>query len=151
MFSLSAMAGESYVQVDIMIGFHQTITIYNKRYDKPARKTLWAKTVIEGASWAGCQRVTTGDGLTSNDGYNVRVPKHKMPDGFIICDEYKALQNPTGYWTAQNGDVVVLGVGPDVIEGITEITQQFTDCFTVIAVHTDNLTRFLPHLRLEGK
>lgn len=134
-----------------MTGFDKTITIYNKRYDKPTRMTLWLKTVIEGVSWAGCQRVTTGDGLTSNDGYNVRIPKDKMPNGYLLSDKYVALEDPTGYWTAQNGDVVLLGVGPDVTKGASEITQQFTDCFIVIAVHSDNLERFLPHLRLDGK
>jgi len=134
-----------------MIGFDKTITIYNKWYDPSTKKTLWPKTVIRNASWAGCQRVTTGEGLTSNDGYSVRIQRRSMPTGFLLRDEFVALQDPDGHWTTQNGDVVVLGEGPDVAGGITEITKQFTDCFTVIAVHTDNLTRPLPHLRIEGK
>lgn len=131
--------------------FNQTITIYNKRYNPATKKTLWPKTVITGASWAGCQRVTTGEGLTTADGYSVRIPLKSLPAGFLQRDEYTALQDPTGHWTAQNGDVVVRGAGPDVVDGITEITKQFTDCFTVTAVHSDNLARLLPHLRLEGK
>ena len=134
-----------------MIIFNQTITIYNKHYNPATKKTMWPKTVITGASWAGCQRVTTGEGLTSTDGYSVRIPIHAFPDGFLGRDEYAALTDPTGHWTAQNGDVVVLGEGPDVVGGITEITKQFTDYFTVIAVHSDNMTRLLPHIRLEGK
>lgn len=132
-----------------MIGFDKTVTIYNKRYDPATKKTLWPKTTIHGASWAGCQKVTTGEGLTSNDGYSVRIPLHSMPTGFLLKDDY--VKDPAGHWTAQNGDVVVLGEGPDVTAGITELTKQFTDCFTVIAVHTDNMTRLLPHLRLEGR
>lgn len=134
-----------------MMSFDQTITIYNKRYDPATKKTLWPKTVIPGASWAGCQRVTTGEGLTSTDGYSVRIPLSSFPVGFLMRDEYTALPAPKNHWTAQNGDVVVLGEGPDVVRGITEITKQFTDCFTVIAVHSDNMTRLLPHIRLEGK
>ena len=148
---VSTMAGEPHVQVVVMIGFDQTITIYNKRYDPTTKKTLWPKTTIHGVSWAGCRRVTTGEGLTSNDGYSVRVPVSAMPEGFLGRSEYAATLDPTNHWTAQNGDVVVLGEGPDVVSGITEITKQSTDCFTVTAVHTDNLTRLLPHLRLEGK
>ena len=128
--------------------FDQTITIYNQTYDKVTKKTTWPKTVIHGASWAGCQRVTTGEGLTSNDGYSVRVRARSMPKGFMLRDDY--VKDPVGHWTAQNGDVVILGEGPDVISS-TEITRQFTNQFTVIAVHTDNLTRMLPHLRIEGK
>lgn len=133
------------------MGFNQTITIYNKHYDPVTRETRWPKTVITGASWAGGQRVTTGEGLTSADGYSVRIPIHMFPDGFLKRDDYTALPDPAGHWTAQNGDVVVLGEGPDVVSGITEITKQYTECFTVIAVHSDNMTRPLPHLRLEGK
>lgn len=135
----------------MMIGFDKTVTIYNKWYNKATKETSWPKTIIQGASWAGCQRVTTGEGLTSNDGYSVRVPTTSMPDGFLSKGEYSSLPEPTGHWTAQNGDVVVLGEGPDITGGITEITKNFSDSFTVIAVHTDNMSRLLPHLRLEGK
>lgn len=135
----------------MMIGFDKTVTIYNKRYDPTTKVTRWLKTVISGISWSGHQRVTTGEGLTSNDGYSVRVPLTAMPEGFLGRSEYAALPDPTGHWTAQSGDVVVLGIGPDVVGGITEITKQFTDCFTVLAVHGANLSRLLPHLRLEGK
>lgn len=131
--------------------FNQTITIYNKRYNPATKKTLWLKTVITGASWAGCQRVTTGEGLATTDGYCVRIPLKSFPDGFLQRDAYTALPDPAWHWTAQNGDVVVLDEGPDAEGGIAEITKQFTDCFTVTAVHSDNIARLLPHLRLEGK
>lgn len=131
--------------------FNTTITIYNKLCAPGTKETSWPRTVITGASWAGCQRVTTGDGLHSNDGYSVRIPAASMPVGFVEKDQYKTLPDPSGYWTAQNGDVVVQGEGPEVEGGITEITSQFTNCFTVTAVHTDNLARMLPHLRIEGK
>lgn len=148
---LPAMAGKSHVQVVMMLGFDKTVTIYNKRYDAAAKKTTWPKTVITGVSWSGRQKVTTGEGLTSTDGYSVRVPTTAMPKGFLGRTDYVALLDPAGHWTAQNGDVVVLGEGPDAPGGITDITKQFTEYFTVIAVHTANMSRLLPHLRLEGK
>jgi len=141
--------------------FDQTITIYNQRIDPAGKKTLWSKTVIKGVSWAGEQKVTTGDGLTSNDGYSVRIPSSISvidPETgeyvyFLLQDEYQELEDPTGYWTAQNGDVVVRGEGPELEEGkgIATITKQFTECFTVIAVHPANMRRLLSHLRIEGK
>lgn len=148
---LPAMACKSYVQVVVMLGFDKTITLYNKRFDPATKKTTWPKVTITGVSWSGHQRVTIGDGLIATDGYSVRVPLEAMPEGFLGRSEYAALLDPTGHWTAQNGDVVVLGEGPDVVGGSTEITKQFTECFTVIAVHTANMTRLLPHLRLEGR
>lgn len=134
-----------------MVGFDQTITIYNKRYDPATKQTFWPKTIIRGVSWSGCQKATSGEGLTSNDGYSVRIPKTAMPKGYLEKDDYQAMTDITGRWTAQNGDVVIKGEGPEVISGITEITKWHTDCFTIVAVHTDNLSRPLPHLRLEGK
>lgn len=118
-----------------MIGFDKTITVYNKRFDLTTKQTLWPKTVVAGVSWSGGQKVAVSEGLTSNDGYSVRVPLAAMPDGL----------------TAQNGDVVMRGEGPDVVADITEITKRFTDCFAVTAVNTANLARLLPHLHLEGK
>jgi len=140
-----------------MIGFNETVTIYNKRYDPTAKKNLWQKTVIRDVSWAGSQKVTLGDGLSSNDGYSVRIPLKAMElaDGtFLPRDQYQALPDvlyASGYWTAQNGDVVVLGEGPDVDDAISEVTKQFTDSFIVTNVNTANLSRLLPHLRLEGR
>lgn len=134
-----------------MVGFDKTITIYNKRYIKETKQTLWPKTIIQGVSWAGCQRIVVGDGATSNDGYSVRIPVRAMPEGYLDKHEYQALADWTGHWTAQNGDVVILGAGPDVENGITEITKQYTACFVITAAHTDGITRLLPHLRLEGK
>ncbi len=112
---------------------------------------MWPKTIINNASWAGSQKVTTGEGLTSNDGYSVRILANSLPDGFLQRDEYVSQQDPAGHWTAQNGDVVMLGEGPEVVSGITEITKLFTDCFTVTETHIDNLSRPLAHLRLKGK
>jgi len=135
-----------------MITYDQKITLYNQRYDPSTKKILWPKTVIENASWAGSQNVITNEGLTSNDGYSVRVQKESMPPGFVERSEFVALDDHTGYWTAQNGDVVVLGEGPEVSgESITEITKRFTNCFTVVTVNTANLKRpLLAHLRLKG-
>lgn len=133
-----------------MVGYDKTITIYNKRYNAETKKTMWPKTVIKSVSWAGCQRVTTSEGLTSADGYSVRIPAHAFPAGFLPPDEYTTT-DAQGHWTAQNGDVVVLGEGAEVTIGITEVTKRHTSCFTVTAVHLDSLTRLLPHLRLEGK
>ena len=133
-----------------MLNASETITVYSQRYNPSTRKTSWAKTVIHGCSWYGYQAVSSGEGLQSRDQYSVRIPKEHLPAGWLPKDAFLALEDPAEHWTVQNGDVVLLGEGPDVDDGITQITRQFTDCFTVTAVHCDNLTRRLPHLRLEG-
>lgn len=134
-----------------MLNATETITLYSKRFDAESRTTRWQRTVIAGVSWYGCQRVSSGESLRSNDSYSVRIPRDRLPAGFLPQQAFLALQDKTGHWTVQNGDVVLLGSGPDAAGGITEITRQFPDCFTVKAVHTDNLHRRLPHLRLEGE
>jgi hypothetical protein len=134
----------------MMISFDQTVTLYNKRYDPVTKKNVWPKVVIRDASWAGSQRVATSEGLMSNDGYSVRVQRESMPDGFVERSEYVALSDHEGFWTAQNGDVVVLGEGPEVIDLISEVTKLFTDSFVVTTVNTASLKRILPHLHLRG-
>lgn len=136
-----------------MLNAKETVTLYSKRYDRENRSTTWQRTVISGVSWQGCQRITTGENLTSNDGYSVRVPVDHLPAGFLPKDRFLVLpeRGRAEHWTAQNGDVVLLGSGPEVSGGITELTKNRSDYFTVTAVHTDNLGRRLSHLRLEGK
>jgi hypothetical protein len=118
----------------MMISFDKTITVYDRRYEPASRKTTWRKTVIHGASWAGAQRVAPGEGLRSNDSYSVRIPASALPAVFEV----------------KNGDVALLGVGPEAGESITEVTR-LPDSFTVTAVNTANLSRPLAHMRLEGK
>ncbi len=134
-----------------MIGFDKTITIYNKHYDPAKRATTWPHTVISNASWHGKQQVSAGEGLNSNDGYSVRIMANRMPPGYIDLKSYQL--SPKGHWTAQNGDVVVLGEGIPCEGGnITAITSMYTECFAVTAVHTSNLLQpGLKHLRVEGK
>ena len=133
-----------------MLNAVETVTLYSKRYDAEKKKTSWDKTVIRGCSWYGYQAVSVGEGLQSKDLYSVRIPSGSLPAGWLPKDAFLALPDPAGHWTVQNGDVVLLGEGPDVTGGITEITRRFTNCFTVTAVHEDNLKRRIPHLRLEG-
>ena len=136
-----------------MIGFDKKITIYNQWFDPQTKVTSWHKTVVDGASWSGGQRVKVGEGLTSSDGYSVRIPYkalESVSSVFLERDQYVSLEDPEGFYTAQNGDTVILGEGPEVEKNIAEVTKRFTNCFTVTAVNTSSLLRLLSHLRLEG-
>jgi hypothetical protein len=135
-----------------MLGFDQTITIYNRWYDKDAHMDLWPKTVIKNVSWAGNLGVSIkGTALASNHTFSVRIPTRAMPEGYTDKIAYQALESPNGHWTAQNGDIVMLGEGPDVTSPTTEIIGKYADVFKVTSVNTSNMTRLLPHLRIEGE
>ena len=119
-----------------MISFDQTITAYTREPFENGKTEKWTRTVIKDVSWAGYQQVVAETGFKPKDRYSVRIPKRSIPENF----------------SAHNGDVVVLGEGIEMTgNNITEITKKYVDCFVVTSVHTDNLTRPLPHLRLEGE
>ena len=135
-----------------MVTFNEGITVYNKRLDQETRLDKWNRTQIpEGCSWYGGQAVTVGEsGLVTADKYSVRI-LGSATVGYVTPDEWLSLTESEGLWTLQSGDVVVRGhVDRDVVSGITEITQAFSDCFIVTSVH-DNRRIALQHIRIEGK
>jgi hypothetical protein len=74
--------------------------------------------------------------------------------GYVSPDVWRVLrQIPDGAWTVQSGDVIVKGLVDDsMVNGITDITGKYTDCFTVTGMY-DNRRGFkaMRHLRIEGK
>lgn len=128
------------------------ITIYNLAH-KGTRNEKWARTVIKNVSWYGGQKVTVGDkGLFSADSYTVRIPIESAPQGkvFVSPDEFATLDE-TGlnrHWTLQNGDLVLRGIGKDIIQPkeITEKSQLF-----IVTGWSDNRRGGLQHWKVEGK
>jgi len=118
-----------------MIGFDKTITIYTQEVGDTVKEIVWIRTQIDGASWSSANRVIAEKGFRSADDYSVRILARNIPDNLHV----------------KNGDIVMLGVGPEEIKSVIEITRQYSECFTVTAVHDSNVnTPLLPHLRLEG-
>lgn len=131
------------------------ITIYNKYYDRTICTDQYKRTVIHGVNWHGGQKVTVGDnGLMSADAYTVRIPLSSASSGkeFILPEEFAKLDDTAlnGFWTLQNGDLILRGIGEEIIQP-KEITEK-SECF-IVTGWSDNRRGSvnMQHWKVEGK
>lgn len=128
------------------------VTIYNLAH-KGSRNEKWVRNVIYRVNWYGGQKVTVSDkGLLSADSYIVRIPLLSAPPGkaFVLPEEFATLEDGAlnGFWTLQNGDLVLRGEGPEIAQPkeVTERSQAF-----LVTGWADNRRGGLPHWKVEGK
>lgn len=90
----------------------QIITVYNKYgNDKPAR---WGRHVLTGVHYRFGSGVSVSEtGVTSGqiEG-NVIIPFNNR---YCNPDSYRLAEDKTQFWTIQEGDAVIAGVGPEVV------------------------------------
>lgn len=130
------------------------ITIYNLAH-KGTRNEAWKRTVIHGVNWHGGQKVTVGDsGLMTADAYTVRIPVSSAPQGkeFILPEDYALKDDAAlaGFWTLQNGDLVLRSEGPEITQP-KEVTGK-SECF-IVTGWSDNRrgSPVMQHWKVEGK
>ena len=126
------------------------VTIYNKRVDKKTRQTVYVRTILRDVHWYTDQKVSVGEkGLNSADVIKIRVPTDNRQEIFVEPAEYARLEDPTGYWTAANGDLIAKGVIEDEITRDTELKSRGY-LAGVILSHSDNRCGSSPHIRIGG-
>lgn len=83
------------------------ITLYNKYIDPTTRAEKYQRTVINNVMWQGAKASSAASGgLLASNTANIFIP-------FALGTQYKdaqtwlALVSKTGYWTLQEGDVIV--------------------------------------------
>lgn len=133
--------------------FDKVITIYNRKFNSETQRDMWHPTAITRVSLYGGQKVALDDGgRHPADEYIVRIPERSMPSGYLTPMKYEKLTNVTGYWTIQNGDIVVPEKWAGVVKSDTAITKIHDRAFRVTAC-IDNLrgVKVLRHIRIEGK
>lgn len=131
-----------------MIGFEESITLYNRKYDESKGVAIYRKTVVEGVSVHRklAYAAMSGGGITERRLVQVRIGrKSKSGKVFVPPSAYK---DPETEYTAAAGDYVFLGV----LEGeipIKELLKDQERMFKILDVH-DNRRRPLPHIYVEG-
>lgn len=98
------------------------------------------------------KKVSVGDtGLNSADVYKIRIPDNVgNADLYLPPEEYAALENPSGHWTIQNDDHIVLGVCDLKIERPAEL-QAIRLLHCKVTSWSDNRFGGLPHWRIGGE
>lgn len=130
-----------------MISCTQTVTLYNKYTEN--RQERWQRTVIEGVSWFGKERVSvSAEGSSSADTVVVRIPESSLtayaPPSLWLADREG--------WTLRNGDVLVKGaldieVAPE--ESISKVLAASEQTVTIGSIG-DNRQGSLSHIRVSG-
>lgn len=128
------------------------ITIFNRRSDKDSKKFVYIPHYISDVWFHTDQKtsVMTG-GLTSADSYQVRIPYEEC-SGWISPEEFTALTDLLGRWTAQNGDLFIVGrwCGNFKVSGIDEIKKEFSGIVGKVLSHSENFFGASKHIRIGG-
>lgn len=130
-----------------MLGFNETITVYNRLLDKSTGYDVYHQTTIDGCSWFS-QHITGQDGksFARQNVYKIRIPSDaKCNKKYVDLINYT---DPETQYTLREDDKIIKGAGapitrPDELEG------RYASICTVKAVH-DNRRIGLEHLYVEG-
>lgn len=127
------------------------ITIYNRKYDQATRLDAWHRTVIHNVHVYIDHKTSVGDsGLNSADVYKIRIPQGvDCSDAYLPEDEYAETNNPSGYWTLQNDDWIVIGEC-QVDIGRPSDLKDLRSKYCKIISYSDNRFGGLPHWRVGG-
>jgi len=117
------------------------ITIYNKYIDPITRAEKYQRTQINNVNWQGAKAVfVAGTGMVRSDTATIYIP---MARGlkYVQPITWQALTTKTGYWTLQNGDVIVRGLVADEIQAgfaMTNLRAKYNDVVTVTNIDTSD-------------
>ena len=127
------------------------ITIYNRKYDQATRLDAWHRTVIHNVHVYIDHTTSVGDsGLNSADVYKIRIPQGvDCGDAYLPENEYAKMNNPSGYWTLQNDDWIVIGECQIDIGRPSDLKDLRSKHCKIIS-YSDNRFGGLPHWRIGG-
>lgn len=92
----------------------QTVSIYNRFGDD--NPTRWGRHVLRGVHFRGGSGVSTA--TTGVSGGQVETLLIVPLDGcYVRPEDYRAAEAHAGIWTLQDGDLILLGEGPEPGEG----------------------------------
>jgi hypothetical protein len=116
------------------------LTIYNKYVDAATRTEKYHRSQIRGVLWENRKAanvIASGGNIAVNQA-NIYVPFQRGVE-YLPYTEWAALTTKTGYWTFQDGDVVVRGLVEDTISAsftISDLKAKYPDVLTIRSVDT---------------
>ena len=127
------------------------VTIYNRVSGNADNYDVWHKTVLHGVHVHIDHKVMLSDtALNSADVYKIRIPADiAEADRYRPPEEYGA-SSVSGYWTIQNGDLIVIGECQKEIEKPADL-KGILDKHCKLMSWSDNRFGTLPHWRIEGE
>lgn len=127
------------------------ITIYNQKINPSTKLTEYIRTQIRNVHWYTDQKTSVDQaGVHSADVYKIRIPAESVEDiQFIDCSEWRRLEDRIGYWTIQNGDLIVRGLVDDDIKQASDLLKKYPYVARVNSF-SDNRRGGNPHFRIGG-
>lgn len=117
--------------------FPHTVTLYNKYKDGQAER--WQRTVLTGALWDAIKgAVTRKTGVTSADSLRLMIPMSVQASrsAYKPPKAWAGLEDKSGCWTLQSGDIVVLGaLDYEVVKSSAEL-RELDNALSITSVDT---------------
>lgn len=114
------------------------ITLYNKYVDSATRAEKYQRTQISGVLWENRKAanvIASGGNMAANQA-NIYIP-YARGTAYKDPAAWQALVTKTGYWTLQDGDVVVRGLVSDSITTsftITDLKAKYADVHVIRSI-----------------
>jgi hypothetical protein len=118
------------------------LTIYNKYIDPTTRLEKYQRASVVGVNWQAAKAVFQGAaGMVRSDVATIFIPLARGATTYKLPIAWQALVTKTGYWTIQEGDIVVKGTVTDEITTeftVTNLRAKYDNCLVVTSVDTND-------------
>ena len=135
-----------------MLGFDQTITVYNSQYNEAAGFNDYSRTVIVGVSWySRIKAAANSNGIVYDRLFQVRIPNSAEAEKLYTAPDQ--FTDPSTQYTLKVGSRIVKGIGPPApVDGEkwAELITKHDEAFQIIG-YRDNRRIGLKHLYVDGK
>ena len=114
--------------------FNDTVTIYNKIYDKAAGYDKYIRTVIHGVHFEerkGANVIKSG--MEQADGVFIAIPYSAPKKAFLEAKDFERVIDRSEVFTLRSGDLVVHGECEKEIENLKEF-QKVQEYYTITSV-----------------
>lgn len=131
-----------------MLGFEETITVYNQYYDMEQDCDRYSATVVQGCSWASSHATGMGEkSFVRENIYQIRIPQNAKSNKVLV----PAIEfvDPKTQYTLKAGDKIVKGKADIVMEKGDDLEGKYAEICTILIIH-DNDRGLLNHTYVEG-
>jgi hypothetical protein len=127
------------------------MTIYNKTFDPITRADKWQRHVVHEVFWQSTNSsAPLYKGLTRQDTGSIYLPFNANFMTYFV-DPITFQTNPVGYWTIQNGDIIVKGTIPDEITKQSDLERKHSDVLNISGFNINNFgSSNMQHIQIVG-
>lgn len=133
---------------------NETVTLFNARLEEETGYDVYYPTVIAGVSWY-CEMASTVDssGLKAANKFTVRIPLDADFNGktYLPPHEYAVCEDPTQYFTLQEGAFLVRGTVTEEIKKPADLHTNYDEVTTILSVTDNRRAYHAKHWKVVGK